>query len=198
MDHEISFRTARPADIAVLLELMMISSWGGIRAAWERVKGPRESWRDRGLAELADADCEIGYSRFVLAEVEGRIAGMALLNRIADTGNLRPHLEPPEQVGAVALIKQASMSIFVRELAVTEWMRGRGLGRSFLDVAGEIAAGQGLDRVTLIVNDSNAAAHRLYTTSGFRTVASRPSIGHPAFADGSMLLLMEKAVASGR
>jgi GNAT superfamily N-acetyltransferase len=196
MDQEISFRTARQDDIAILLELMMISSWGGIRSAWERVKGPRESWRDRGLAELADADCEIGYSRFVMAEVEGRIAGMVLLNRIADTGSLRPDLEPPEQAGAVALIKQASMSIFVRELAVAEWIRGRGLGRSFLEVAGEIAAGQGLDRVTLIVNDTNAVAHKLYTTSGFRMIGSRPSIGHPAFGEGSMLLLMEKAVAA--
>ncbi len=196
MDHEISFRTARQDDIAVLLELMMISSWGGIRAAWERVKGPRESWRDRGLAELTDADCEIGYSRFVLAEVGGRIAGMALLNRIADTSSLRPDLEPPEQAGAVALIKQASMSIFIRELAIAEWIRGRGLGRSFLEVAGEIAVGQGLDRVTLIVNDANAAAHRLYTTSGFKMVGSRPSIGHPAFDDGSMLLLMEKTIVS--
>jgi ribosomal protein S18 acetylase RimI-like enzyme len=196
MDQEISFRTARQSDIAILLELMMISSWGGIRTAWERVKGPRESWRDRGLAELADADCEIGYSRFVLAEVDGRVGGMVLLNRIADTSGLQPHLEPPEQVGAVALIKQASMSIFVRELAVAEWIRGRGLGRSFLEVAGEIAVGQGLDRVTLIVNDSNAAAHRLYASSGFKVVGSRPSIGHPAFGDGSMLLLMEKPVAS--
>jgi ribosomal protein S18 acetylase RimI-like enzyme len=196
MDHEISFRSARRDDIAVLLDLMMISSWGGIRAAWERVKAPGETWRERGLAELADADCEIGYSRFVLAEVEGRIAGMALLNRIADTRSLRPELEPPEQAGAVELIKQASMSIFVRELAVAGWIRGRGLGRSFLEVAGEIAAGQGLDRVTLIVNDSNAAAHRLYITSGYVVVGSQPSIGHPAFGEGSMLLLMEKKVVS--
>ncbi len=193
MDQTVTFRGAHHADIPVLLDMMMMSSWGGIRKAWERVRSPNETWRDRGLTELGDVQCEIGYSRFVVAELEGRIGGMVLLNSLGDTSSLDPAREPPEQAGALALIKEARQSIFVRELAVADWLRGQGIARSFLDLSERIALSNGFGRVTLIVNDANAPAHRLYDSVGFKTVAARPSIGHPAFDDGSMLLLMAKS-----
>jgi ribosomal protein S18 acetylase RimI-like enzyme len=192
MQPTITFRAAQPGDIDTLLDLMMVSSWGGIRKAWERVRAPHETWRDRGLAELADAQCEIGYPRFVVAEADGRLGAMVLLNSIGDTNGLNPALEPPEQSGAVALIREARFSVFIRELAVADWMRGRGIARSFLDLSERIAHSNGLKRTSLIVNDSNRPAQKLYESVGFRMIDSRPSIGHPAFDDGSMLLLMVK------
>jgi ribosomal protein S18 acetylase RimI-like enzyme len=191
----VRMRIAAVDDVETLLDLMMISSWGGIRAAWERVRQPGESWRDRGLAELRDPTCEIGYTRFVLAEIDDRVAGMMLINLLGDTSGLNPELEPPEQAGAVALIRQAHQSVFVRELAVTEWARGRGVARSFLELADQLSASHQLGKVTLIVNDANGPAHGLYVKSGFRLVDTRPSIGHPCFPEGSMLLLMEKRPA---
>ncbi len=187
-----SLRVATPHDVEELLELMMVSSWGGIRSAWARVTAPGESWRQRGVAELADASCEIGYPRFVVADIDGRMAAMMLLNVLGDTSGMNPLLEPPEQAGAVRLIKQAGHSVFVRELAVADWARGRGLARSLLGLAEGLSRSHGLGRVTLIVNDSNGPAHRLYLKEGFVLSDGEPSVGHPAFADGSMLLLMEK------
>jgi ribosomal protein S18 acetylase RimI-like enzyme len=192
METTVTFRAARPDDVDALLDLMMVSSWGGIRNAWERVKSPDETWRDRGLAELGDARCEIGFPRFVVAEAGGRLGAMVLLNSIGDTSALNPALEPPEQAGAVALIREARFSVFIRELAVSDWMRGRGIARSFLDLSERIARSNGLQRTSLIVNDSNGPAQKLYEKVGFRMIDSRPSIGHPAFGDGSMLLLMVK------
>ena len=197
MSDPFHFRVAAASDVDALIDLMMVSSWGGIRAAWERVKGPRESWRQRGRAEIGDETCEIGYARFILAEEGGRIAGMILLNLLGATGSLDPAAEPPEQAGAVALIKRADHSAFVRELAVADWARGRGLARRLLDVAADVAASKGFARVTLIVNDANGPAHGLYRASGFRQIGMEPSIGHPAFPDGSMLLLMERSVGGG-
>jgi ribosomal protein S18 acetylase RimI-like enzyme len=188
------FRAASASDVESLIDLMMVSSWGGIRAAWERVRSPRETWRQRGAAEIADVGCEIGYSRFVVAERESRIAGMILLNFLGDTSMLDPEAEPPEQQGVLSLIKAAEFSVFVREIAVLDWARGRGLATAFLSLADSIAESRGDPRVTLIVNDQNTAAHRLYGARGFRPVASTPSIGHPAFSDASSLLLMEKRI----
>jgi ribosomal protein S18 acetylase RimI-like enzyme len=192
MADSVRMRIAGVDDVETLLELMMVSSWGGIRAAWERVRQPGESWRDRGLTELSDPSCEIGYTRFVLAEIGDRVAGMMLVNLLGDTSGLNPALEPPEQAGAVALIQLARQSVFVRELAVTEWARGRGVAGSFLDLAEQLAPSRQLGKVTLIVNDANGPAHSLYVKRGFRLVDQQPSIGHPRFPEGSMLLLMEK------
>ncbi len=196
MESPFQFRAAVAADVETLIDLMMVSSWGGIRAAWERVRSPRETWRQRGAAEIADVGCEIGYSRFVVAERDKRIAGMILLNFIGDTSTLDPELEPPEQQGVLALIKQAEHSIFVREIAVLDWARGRGLATALLSLAEGIAESRGDSRVTLIVNDQNKPAHRLYGARGFRAVSSTPSIGHPAFSDASTLFLMEKHIRS--
>jgi ribosomal protein S18 acetylase RimI-like enzyme len=188
------FRTATLADVPVLLDLMVVSSWGGIRDAWARASEPGETWRERGLAELGDTACEIGYSRFVVAESGGAIAGMILLNVVGDTSGMDPAREPAEQAAAVALIKEARHSLFIREFAVAEWARGQGLAREFLGLTGKLAVSNGLHRVTLIVNDANAQAHALYVKSGFRQNHQEPSIGHPSFPDSSMLLLMEKSV----
>ncbi len=197
MENAFQFRAAVAADVETLIDLMMVSSWGGIRAAWERVRSPRETWRQRGAAEIADVGCEIGYSRFVVAEEEGRIAGMILLNFLGDTSMLDPDAEPPEQQGVLSLIKQADHSVFVREIAVLDWARGRGLASAFLTLAGSLAESRGDERVTLIVNDQNRPAHRLYDARGFRAVANTRSIGHPAFSDASSLLLMEKRLSAG-
>ncbi len=97
MERSFQFRAAMAADIETLVDLMMVSSWGGIRHAWERVRSPRETWRQRGAAEIADVGCEIGYSRFVVAEERGRVAGMILLNCLGDTSALDPALEPPNR-----------------------------------------------------------------------------------------------------
>ena len=194
METIFQFRAAAPNDIDTLVDLMMISSWGGIRNAWERVRSPDETWRERGVSELSDVACEIGYSRFVVAEAEGRIAGMILLNILGDTSMLDPEAEPPEQAGVLRLIKMAEHSVFVREIAVVEWARGKGLGSAFLDLTVNIAESRRDPRVTLIVNDHNHGAHRLYSSRGFHQVAQAPCVDHPAFPDRSSLLLMEKPV----
>ncbi|MFM9974630.1 MAG: N-acetyltransferase family protein [Beijerinckiaceae bacterium] len=194
MSHSAQFRGATASDVPALLDLMVISSWGGIREAWSRAAMPGETWQQRGIAELADARCEIGYSRFVVAHSKGRIAGMVLLNLVGDTSTMDPSREPPEQAGAVALIKEARHSLFIREFAIAEWARGEGLAKEFLRLTEQLTLSNNLRRVTLIVNDANAPAHTLYAKAGYTQIHQEPSIGHPSFPDSSMLLLMEKGV----
>jgi ribosomal protein S18 acetylase RimI-like enzyme len=193
MTDQPAFRSARAEDIEPLIDLMLVSSWGGIRNAWERARSPHQTWRDRGRIEIGDADGEIGYSRFVVAESGGRIAGMMLLNLMGDTGRIDTSAVVPEERGALDLIRLARNSLFIREIATAEWARGRGLGREFIALAERIAISNAARRITLIVNDANGPAEKLYRKLGYVACAEVPSIGHPRFPDGSRLLLMEKA-----
>jgi ribosomal protein S18 acetylase RimI-like enzyme len=196
MSTEVTFRSAREPDIEALIDLMLVSSWGGIRNAWERARSPQQTWRDRGRLEIGDGGGEIGYSRFVIAESGGRVAGMVLLNLVGDTARIDPASVAPEERGAMELIRLARNSLFIREIATAEWARGRGLGRELVALAERIAVSNAAQRVTLIVNDANGPAEKLYRKLGYAVCAEAPSIGHPRFDDGSRLLLMEKATAA--
>jgi GNAT superfamily N-acetyltransferase len=190
----VTFRSATSADVESLIDLMIISSWGAIRNAWAASVRSGETWRDRARNEVGEAKCEIGYSRFVIAECDGEIAGMILLNAMASTDMISDQESPPEHAGAIYLMKEARFSLFIRELAVHEWARGRGIAQSFLELAERVALSNGNVRVTLIVNDANGRAHGLYLKNAFRQIAEVPSVGHPSFDEGSMLLLLEKLV----
>ncbi len=194
MASPVTFRSAKAADVEPLIELMLISSWGAIRNAWGMSTQPGETWRDRARAELGDAQCEIGYSRFIIADREGDIAGMVLLNAMGSTDGLSIVGAPAEHAGAIMLMKEARYSVFIRELAVHTWARGQGLASDFLLLAERVARTNESSRITLIVNDANGSAYKLYRKHGFRQVAEAPSIGHPEFDDGSMMLLLEKMV----
>jgi ribosomal protein S18 acetylase RimI-like enzyme len=178
--------------VDALIDLLVVSSWGGIRDAWERVRAPGESWRERGRLEVADAGCELGYPRYIVAELDGRVAGMMLLNLLGSQLVLPDHEAPPEQQGAFALMQKAADTLFVRELAVAPFGRRRGIARAFLALADDLARGNGRVPVSLIVNDANTPALKLYLSCGYRETASEPCLGHPTFADGTRLLLMEK------
>jgi ribosomal protein S18 acetylase RimI-like enzyme len=196
MSTPVTFRTAESGDIETLIDLMLVSSWGGIRTAWERVRAREETWRDRGRMEIADRDSEIGYPRFVVADAGGPLAAMLLLNLVGDTATLEPRHAPPEEIGALRLIKLAARSVFIREIATADWARGRGIASELLGLAERVALSNNLARATLIVNDSNAGAERLYRKHGFTVCGEEASFGHPRFADGSRLLLMEKQVGA--
>ncbi len=193
MSLAVTFRSARSDDVEHLIDLMMTSSWGGIRAAWERARSPGETWRDRGRAELGDPDGEIGFTRFVVADSGGRVAAMMLVNLIGDTSALNTANAIEQERGALRLIKLARHSLFIREIATADWARGRGIGRELMALAERIAASHGVPRVTLIVNDANGPAEKLYRRLGYVAAGEEASLGHPRFPDGSRLLLMEKA-----
>jgi ribosomal protein S18 acetylase RimI-like enzyme len=204
MSPQVRFRSATLADVSELVSLMVQSSHGGIREAWKKAVRPGESWQERGAAELSDPTCEIGYPRFIVAEPSGslqskapqgaKLAGMVLLNALGDTSRINPERESPEHVASMTLIKKAAHSLFIREFAVAEWARRQKLAQEFVALTATIARSNQLNAVTLIVNDANVPAYRLYQASGFREVSVQPSFRHPHFPDSTMLLLMRKDV----
>jgi ribosomal protein S18 acetylase RimI-like enzyme len=190
----LNLRAATQEDVESIIDLMLMSSWGGMRAAWERVSKQGENWRDRARAEVADLSSDIGYPHCVLAVDGSRPLGLMLLNNIGDTRQLDTRGVPPIHVGPLELMKLASNSLFVRELAVVEQARGKGIASTFLEFALQVGRSHDVPRVTLMVNDANGSALKLYERKGYRRIAERPSIDHPFFPEGSMLLLMEAQI----
>jgi ribosomal protein S18 acetylase RimI-like enzyme len=191
----VQLRAATADDVESIIDLMLISSWGGMRAAWERVKLPGETWRDRARAEVGDATSDVGFSHCVMADNKVRCVGLLLLNNIGETSQLDTRGIPAAHAGPLELMKLAGHSMFVRELAVAEAARGQGIASTFLEFAEQVGRSHGAGRVTLMVNDANGTALKLYQRKGYGLVTERPSVDHPSFPDGSMLLLMQKPLA---
>lgn len=121
-------------------------------------------------------------SRYTVAEVDGRIAGVVhlALEPAADQDALSDVLAGA--VGRLRALRAAVVfalldprhlppgSAYVDELAVAPWARGRGIGRELLRSCVREAAAAGRSRVVLMVTADNAAALALYRSEGFETV----------------------------
>ncbi len=202
MSHAFTLRQATDADVEQLIDLMLVSSWGGMQKAWERVAPKALGWRGQARAELRDLSCDLGLPNFVVAAQGDRLAGMILFNFFDDMAYVQPEDAAPELRETLVLLKQAANSIFIREIGVAQFARGTGVGRGLLTFADTMWEPHVLDRLTLLVNSENLHAMRVYAGRGFVEAARAPSTDHPGFSDLSYKILMEKrkswAAADGR
>lgn len=135
----VAIRSARPADASELAATMSEPSvvWGTLQLPHQRV--------DRWMERLASND----PSRivFLIAEVEGKLAGGGALTRY----------DEPRRSHAAKLGMHVSLPY-----------QGRGVGRALMAALLERAEHQlGLSRVELSVYPDNARAIGLYETTGF-------------------------------
>ncbi len=134
-----SIRLARPADLDAVV---------AIERAWKTAPG----WsRAQFEAEFSNA-----RSHFLIAELEGCIAGYAVFWAVA----------PEAQI---------------LDLAVDPKYCRQGVGRLLLKTVLEKAGLIGLKEATLEVRADNAAAAALYQAAGFAVVGRRPKFYNGAF-----------------
>ncbi|HEX6140199.1 MAG TPA: GNAT family N-acetyltransferase [Candidatus Limnocylindria bacterium] len=93
-------------------------------------------------------DVEAGIAGSLVAEVEGKVVGVATLEW------QRPFWDDRLQA-------------WVPDLVVTEPMRGRGIGRALMDAVLRAAHAAGAAEVRLESGPGRETAHRLYRSSGF-------------------------------
>jgi ribosomal protein S18 acetylase RimI-like enzyme len=150
----VTIRTARPEDAAVLATFGAAT----FRAAYAGdVPGPAlDAFIDATFgvaaqaAELADPD-----GSCLIAEHDGEVVGYLLSHR-------RP--APPAVTGARPLA--------LDRLYVATPLRGRGIGRALLDVAGRAAVAGGHDVLWLSVWEANTRAIDVYRWWGFVDVGA--------------------------
>jgi ribosomal protein S18 acetylase RimI-like enzyme len=128
-----------------------------------------------------------------MAESDGEVVGMLLGYRKPDA--FEP--VPPEVTGFMRPIEEleaeANGTWFISMLGVHVGWRGKGVGSQLLEVADVKRDATAANGVSLIVEDKNEGARRLYERHGYAVRKSRPMVGYPGGKPGGRdWLLMVK------
>src|SRR5215472_17267713 len=108
-----------------------------------------------------------------------------------DAANLPETLAPYLTLEAIAA---GSWDLYF--VAMYPEFRGRGLGSELLSHAEKIARESGASRMSIIVEDANAGALRLYLRHGFAEWARRPYVPFPGSMDKGDWVLLGKGMAT--
>ena len=195
MSDKIVTRPATKADATEIALLVNIATHGGIGIGWAHADGIDEAYdpAEMGRLEMLKDD-EFGWRNVTMATTDdGEIAGMLL-------GYLEP--EQKRQVPAntmafmvpiLELEYEAVSTWFISMLGVHIGWRGKGVGSALLDVAESKQAQSHARGLSLIVEDVNSDARRLYERRGFAVRDQRPMGRYPTGdAPGKNWLLMVK------
>lgn len=193
MSDGFALRPARREDARALAELIDVAGEGFGTYLWTQAAMPGESALDVGARRAQREDGGFSYRNSLVAEIDGKIAGLLLGYRLAspyDPGDLAalPAMVRP----LVELESLAPASWYVNALAAFPEYRNCGLGTRLLAEAERIARATRAPALSLIVADQNEGARRLYLRTGYREVARRPLVPFPGLGHGGDWLLLTK------
>ena len=175
---KVSLRSAKRSDGADLAILDNIAGHGISAWFWQGAvnMGKAEDAYDWGRERFMDEDAPFAWKNSVVAEVDGIIAGAA-------NGYVMQPPEPdyeknnPEQIIPVMeLFSLVAGYWLVDSLAVYSKYRGEGIGARLLDNCFERARNAACNCISLVAEDSNMSALKLYQSRGFVEKDQRPYI----------------------
>ncbi|KAF1295658.1 GNAT family acetyltransferase [Enterococcus sp. JM4C] len=134
---------------------------------------------------IADPTYRYGYTKGIVKEVAGKIAGVAF----GYTSEEEPTIDAPwTKILAAHGLDETSQLFtdpetfpdewYLDTICVAEEFRGKGIGSDLLDALPMIAARDGKSVIGLSVDEANPGARRLYTRKGFKKVGEVPISGH--------------------
>ncbi len=188
-------RLARPSDARALAELADQASYGLSHYFWDKIKQPGQTALDAGVERAGREEGSFSYRNAIIAELDGKCAACLIgypqeeNPTPIDRGSMPPMLVPLQE-----LENMAADTWYVNVLATYPEARGRGLGTRLLEAAEQIARGAGKSGLSLIAEDDNVNAIRLYHRFGFRDVATRPIVSEGWSTEGENWILMKKAL----
>jgi ribosomal protein S18 acetylase RimI-like enzyme len=192
---KVTLRAARRGDASDMAVLVDIAGYGLPSHYWSAAvkRGEAISALEAGRMRALRAEGLFSYRNAVIAEVAGEVAGMLLGYRQPDamTAETGPEADAVLRP-LVELEALAPGTWYVNVLATFAEYRGRGVGRALLDRAEEIAAQTLARGLSLIVEDDNAGARRLYTAKGYVETATRPFHRFPGCHPAENWILMVK------
>ena len=104
------------------------------------------------------------------AIVDGKPVGGTMTYAIGDVPEDIPDGTDPNVVPLIELENEAPNTQYINVLAVMPEAQGRGVGQKLIEAIDPL---RGVNGVSLIVEDTNPAAQRLYERLGFRVTATR-------------------------
>jgi ribosomal protein S18 acetylase RimI-like enzyme len=190
-------RQARVSDALDLACLIDCASRGLALWLWSTLRGAGQSSIEVGRHRIRTLTASpLHYAAFTVAEIDGAVAG-ALTGRLiplryerGDSADLPEVYAPLLELEAVA-----AGSWYLNVVAVYPEFRGQGLGSALLRKAEEIARLADAPQISLIVEEANAGALKLYLQTGFRESKRRPFIPFPGSADRGDWILLRKDIA---
>jgi ribosomal protein S18 acetylase RimI-like enzyme len=194
---KVRFRQARESDALDLACLIDCASRGLALWLWSTLRTAGQSSIEVGRHRIRTLSASpLHYATFTVADIDGAIAG-ALTGRLiplryerGDFADLPDVYAPLLELEAVA-----AGSWYLNVVAVYPEFRGRGLGSALLRKAEEIARLADAPQISLIVEEANAGALKLYLQTGFRESKRRPFIPFPGSADRGDWILLRKDIA---
>lgn len=187
------FRFATVDDADAMVELVNFAGEGLPVYLWGRMAEPGESAWDVGRARARREEGGFSWRNTVVRELDGRVAACLIGYPLADSPEPVDYAElPPMFVPLQELEDLAPGTWYVNVLATFPDHRGRGFGRSLLNIAVRLAQNTRRHGLSIIVADSNAGARRLYEREGYREHARRPMVKEGFEHPGTEWILMTR------
>ena len=192
-----SLRPATREDAVDLAILMDMASRGLVNWVWSRIAEPGQSALEVGRERLRQrADLPSHYSRWIVAERDGEVAGGFSGYVVPDPYDAGDVGDLPDVYGPLLELEAlAAAAWFLMAIAVYPDFRQQGLGSALLEAAIEAARKSGVGRIALTVSTVNDAACRLYQRHGFRETARRRAIAFPGSGDIGDWVLLSRLLA---
>jgi ribosomal protein S18 acetylase RimI-like enzyme len=195
-DSTATFRPAQAKDALHLACLYDAASRGLAAWTWTQIAEPGQSLIEVGRHRIAGRPDHVShFSSWVIAEIDGSIAGAILAYRIPDpynagdmTGITEVH-RPILELEAIA-----AGTWFIMAICVFAEFRGRGIGKQLLERSIGKAKVSGATSVSIMVESANVDAYRLYRQLGFVDWERRPYHPFPGSRDSGEWILLRKAV----
>lgn len=186
------FRRGRPADAAILAELVNYAGEGLPLHLWSGMAGPGESAWDVGVARAGRETGGFSYRNAIMIEANGAAAGCLIGYAVPEAVEPIPPDIPPVVRPLLELENLAPGTWYVNALAVRPEARGHGLGAQLLGFAEEIGRAAAARGMSVIVADKNIRAFRLYERFGYRKVGERAMVKNGWPVESNNWLLMTK------
>lgn len=188
-------RPARKSDAEAMARLIDIAGEGIPSYMWARAAEPGESPLDFGRRRAERDEGGFSWRNAHVADMEGTPVAMLLGYRQPDVFPAMEFSEMPEFLHPLMELETlAPGSWYVNALAALPEHRGRGFGSRLLSLADTLARRAGASGLSLIVNDDNAAARRLYGRHGYVEAARRAALPLPGAGHHADWVLLVRAL----
>lgn len=189
----ITMRNAIHEDALPLAKLIDIAGEGIPHWLWQKSCAPDQDPLEVGVERAQRTQGGFSFKNAIVAESQGRIAGMVLSYSIDEAPDDDTALLPAPIAPFVELEKHSVGTWYINALAVFAGSRGRGIGSRLLMQAEQQAKRAGYGAMSIQVYSQNTGAYDLYTRLKYEEVARAPVRQHPCqpYYDEDVVLLIK-------
>lgn len=192
---DISIRPAEKRDCRCIAELALMAGEGIPAYFWEQARRLGQDIMDVGAEKAASDATNFSWRNAQIALSGGRVAGMLLAYRLADTPDPQELQDCPAFLRPLIELEQCVPgSFYVNMLATYAEFRGMGVGTALMGLIDPLARESGCNLSSIEVFEQNLTALRLYRRLGYAEAARRPVVPHESHGMTGDVVLLTRPV----